>query len=726
MTEMMEPRVLVKGQNVALDSEIRSLGMSVRWTCSGDAVDVDLVALIVGDDHRVRTDADMIFYNQPGTRDGSVVHAGKVLGDGRGSDDVSVDISLLADDVAGLIIAASTDGAPFSEIDEIQWCACLENGDPTVTYTVEGLTTERVLVLGELYRRAGSWRLRAVGQGWEGGLAGLATDYGVSIDADDGEPHDDATGEDEFDVIEPTHTTGAIGEATYPEAALPGPVIVDPDSGPTLAGPESNNVAASNGAVKPPPIAEGIAGEKVSATRVRVAAVKSAAVPSMRLADDAGWQPSRLFSIAGIGGVDEQENRATSALLWAMSAVRPLGRSLTARATAPAGVVETFLEVGFPLGEQRVIPDGVIRIARGSRVWTALVEVKTGDGVLHREQLVNYLRLARHRKYDVVLTISNEVSTDPGIHPVVVPAGLLEKVTLVHLSWSEVMHEIRMLLSHHPFTDPLPMWILAELLKYLEHPRSGAMAFHDMGVTWVPVREAVAAGTLRSGDRKTEPVVLAWHRLVRQLSLGLTARLGVPVKQSLPRRLMSDPDLRNEEAAHLLADTGVLTATFKVPDAAGPITVSADLRTTQIRTSLQVLAPKEGSLPRRVSWLTKQLKAAPDGLLVEAHFDQRPETTCERLGDIRQHPGTLIPGRDWEPASFTISQVQPMGTKRSGARGGFVSSVTNALDTFYAEVVETIRPWTPPAPQLPAEDATSITSPTNPLGELAEEEYAPA
>jgi hypothetical protein len=388
-------------------------------------------------------------------------------------------------------------------------------------------------------------------------------------------------------------------------------------------------------------------------------------------------------------------------------------------------VVETFLEVGFPLGEQRVIPDGVIRIARGGRVWTALVEVKTGDGVLHREQLVNYLRLARHRKYDVVLTISNEVSTDPGIHPVVVPAGLLEKVTLVHLSWSEVMHEIRMLLSHHPFTDPLPMWILAELLKYLEHPRSGAMAFHDMGVTWVPVREAVAAGTLRSGDRKTEPVVLAWHRLVRQLGLGLTARLGVPVKQSLPRRLMSDPDLRNEEAAHRLADTGVLTATFKVPDAAGPITVSADLRTTQIRTSLHVQAPKEGSLPRRVSWLAKQLKAAPDSLLVEAHFDQRPETTCERLGDIRQHPGTLIPGREWEPASFTISQVQPMGTKRSGARGSFVSSVTNALDTFYAEVVETIRPWTPPAPQLPAEDAISITSPTAPLGTSTVEEHAP-
>src|SRR6476620_9380641 len=121
-----------------------------------------------------------------------------------------------------------------------------------------------------------------------------------------------------------------------------------------------------------------------------------------------------------------------------------------------------------------------------------------------------------------------------------------------------------------------------------------------MGVTWVPVREAIATGTLRSTDRKTEPVILSWHRLVRQLGLGLTARLGVPVKQSLPRRLLSNSDLRNHESAQCLADTGRLLATFKVPDAAGLITVSADLRTLQIHTSIDVHAPQEGTLPRRV------------------------------------------------------------------------------------------------------------------------------
>lgn len=699
--DVMSARELTKGQNVPLDREINGLRLSVRWTSPAEAIDVDVVALLLGADRRVRSDADMIFYNQPSTADGSVVHAGKVLGDSRGHDDVIVDIAQLGDDIASVSVVASTDGAPFSEIADLELCVLTETGELAVNYRVGGLTTERALVLGDLYRRDGGWKFRAVGQGWDGGLAGLATDYGVSIAAD--EP-DSLRDQQDFDLAEAKNGDPASEEETGLGVISCAPADMDHQESPQ----------------QPSPVTiDGHAGSK-QAARVKVAAVKTASVPVMKLADDAAWQQSRLFSISGIGGVDEQEKRATSALLWAMSAVRPLGRAMTARATAPAGVVETFLEVGFPLGEQRVIPDGVIRIARAGRVWTALVEVKTGDAVLHREQLENYLRLAKRRKFDVVITISNQVSTDPGLHPVEVASGLVSSVAMVHVSWSEVMHEIRMLLAHHPFTDPLQMWILAELLKYLEHPRSGTMPFHDMGVTWVPVREAVTVGTLSSTDRKTEPVILAWHRLVRQLGLGLTAKLGVPVKQSLPRRLMGDLALRNHEASQLLADTGCLTATFKVPDAAGLITVVADLRTTQIRTSIDVPAPQEGALAKRVSWLTRQLKDAPDTVLVEAQFAPRPEKTCERLGDIRDRPTALIPGKEWEPTTFHVTQVQPMGTKRSGAKGSFVSTVTVAVDRFYADVVEALRPWTPPAPQLPA-PATSTAPMPEPAAALLQE-----
>jgi hypothetical protein len=116
-----------------------------------------------------------------------------------------------------------------------------------------------------------------------------------------------------------------------------------------------------------------------------------------------------------------------------------------------------------------------------------------------------------------------------------------------------------------------------------------------MGPAWVPVREAVAAATLRSTDRKVPEVADAWIRLVRHLSLELTAELGVAVAHVLPRKLAGDPPARTQAAATRLAADGVLEATLRIPGAAGPLTVVADLRTTQVRASVQAQVPQEGA-----------------------------------------------------------------------------------------------------------------------------------
>ncbi|MEV5446746.1 TerD family protein, partial [Streptomyces sp. NPDC052644] len=89
------------------------------------------------------------------------------------------------------------------------------------------------------------------------------------------------------------------------------------------------------------------------------------------------WLAARLIPTSGINGAEEQERRATSALLAVMSAVREFGRVLTQSLGAPAGTVQTFIEVPFKLGTQQFFPDGLIRVTRGQRQWTALVEVKT-------------------------------------------------------------------------------------------------------------------------------------------------------------------------------------------------------------------------------------------------------------------------------------------------------------------------------------------------------------
>src|SRR5690349_1365384 len=115
---------------------------------------------------------------------------------------------------------------------------------------------------------------------------------------------------------------------------------------------------------------------------------------------------ARLVPTSGISGADEQERHPTAALRAAMAAAKDFSRAMLGPVGAPAGNVETYIEVPFDLGEKKVIPDGLIRVSRGSRSWSALVEVKTGRNELATEQLENYLDVAREQGYEAVITIS--------------------------------------------------------------------------------------------------------------------------------------------------------------------------------------------------------------------------------------------------------------------------------------------------------------------------------
>jgi hypothetical protein len=58
--------------------------------------------------------------------------------------------------------------------------------------------------------------------------------------------------------------------------------------------------------------------------------------------------------------------------------------------------------------------------------------------------------------------------------------------------------------------------------------------------------------------------------------------------------------------------------------------------------------------------------------------------------------------------SFTVSLSANVGTKRGKGRGSFVASVLDSVETFYAEVVQHIKPWTPPPVKI-RDDEPSIT-----------------
>ena len=423
------------------------------------------------------------------------------------------------------------------------------------------------------------------------------------------------------------------------------------------------------------------------------------------------WRQARLIPTSGISGTDEQERRATSALLAVMGAVREFSKAVLTPLGAPAGNVETFIEVPFAVGDKKCFPDGLIRVSRGTRSWTALVEVKTGRNVLETEQLETYLDVAREEGFDALITISNEIPAAAGQHPTKVDGRKLRKVDLRHWSWTYLLSTAVMQKEHRGVSDPEQAWILGELIRYLEHPRSGAMELEDMGSNWVPVREAVNAGTLRATDKAAPEVVARFDALLRYTALRLGRRLGTDVSHVLSRKELAEPSIRSQSLLDSLVSRGELGGAIRIPNTVGPLHVTADLRTGRVTCHLDIEAPKEGRPTTRVNWLIRQLMAAPDNLRVEAFAaNGRGASAAELLGTIRENPVALVTDPKRELRSFRVAMSASMGAKRGRGRGSFIDSVLDLTDVFYSDVLQNLKSWAAAPPRM----RETVPEPTSP------------
>jgi uncharacterized protein YkwD/stress response protein SCP2 len=147
----------------------------------------DLSALVIGADGRVDGDADFVFYNQPSTR-GVRLTSARPAGPGRavqiGADEVTVEPGRLrAGAERVMLVASPADGStPFGRLPVPTATVYDGAGAAAVRLVAPRLGPETALLVGEIYRRAGGWRVRTIGQGYADGLAGLARDFGVDVD----------------------------------------------------------------------------------------------------------------------------------------------------------------------------------------------------------------------------------------------------------------------------------------------------------------------------------------------------------------------------------------------------------------------------------------------------------------------------------------------------------------------------------------------------------------
>jgi hypothetical protein len=427
-----------------------------------------------------------------------------------------------------------------------------------------------------------------------------------------------------------------------------------------------------------------------------------------------GWHRARLIPTAGIRGQEEQERRATSSLLAVVAAVPEFGQALFGPLGASKGRIHTFTEVQFKDADGRTcIPDGAVVIERGSKRFTVLVEVKTGDAELKADQVSRYLDIARANNFDGVLTVSNAITATPSDSPVRVDGRKLRTTKLFHLSWWRIITEAVVQHRFRGVSDPDQAWILGELIAYLDHEASGASGFTDMGSSWVAVRDAAHEGTLRSTDPEAREVGERWEQFLEHLALGLAQDLGRDISVVRPRKQTADQRLQT--LVRSLADEGRLVGSVRIPDAVAALDLCADLRTRRVSASVTVDAPGEGRPLSRINWLLRQIVHAPGDLRVDVAFQGTRETTSLLLADARADPAALLSPTDTKrvPRALTITATRPLGTKRGKGKGSFVADTRAQAIDFYGEIVQAISPWRAKPPRLP-DKATEPDPPATP------------
>lgn len=190
---------LSKGQRVSLEKSMTLALVGLGWDTNqydgGKDFDLDAAAFLLGENGKVLSDDDFIFYNNLKSRNDAVIHTGDNLtGEGEGDDEVIlIDFTKVPDNVKKIAITvtifeAVERGQNFGQVTNAYVRVAKrasENdmvGEESLKYDLmEEFSVETAIVVCEIYKHGSEWKFNAVGSGYQGGLAALCKSFGVNV-----------------------------------------------------------------------------------------------------------------------------------------------------------------------------------------------------------------------------------------------------------------------------------------------------------------------------------------------------------------------------------------------------------------------------------------------------------------------------------------------------------------------------------------------------------------
>lgn len=180
---------LTKG-NPGLKTIMIGLGWDVNKYDGGADFDLDATVFMLGENGKVPTQDDFVFYGNLQHKSGSVTHMGDNLtGEGDGDDEqVRVELSKVPDGIMKIAFAVTIYDAEvrkqnFGQVSNA-YIRIVDEGknEELIRYDLgEDFSIETAVVVGELYKSGSEWKFNAIGSGFQGGLAALCGNFGVDV-----------------------------------------------------------------------------------------------------------------------------------------------------------------------------------------------------------------------------------------------------------------------------------------------------------------------------------------------------------------------------------------------------------------------------------------------------------------------------------------------------------------------------------------------------------------
>ncbi|MHB8075127.1 TerD family protein [Desulfosporosinus fructosivorans] len=188
---------LKKGQKVDLTKTnpgltkiFIGLGWDVNKYDGGKEFDLDTSAFMLSPEGKVADEKNFIYFNNPKSAEGAVIHSGdNKTGAGDGDDEqIKIDLAIVPANVHKISFAITIHEAQernqnFGQVSNAYVRVVNEaTGEELIRYDLgEDFSIETAIVVCDLYRNGQEWKFNAIGSGYQNGLAGLCKDFGLDV-----------------------------------------------------------------------------------------------------------------------------------------------------------------------------------------------------------------------------------------------------------------------------------------------------------------------------------------------------------------------------------------------------------------------------------------------------------------------------------------------------------------------------------------------------------------